>query len=72
MSINSTRDKVVFTVNGANRISGTPFNFMVRLNIDNNQGYDKVCIFSAIISKTWYQIQNNNNTFTLIELGTNK
>lgn len=60
----------MFTVNSANRISGSPFNFWVRLNIDNNQGYDKVCILSAVISKTWYQVQNNNNTFVLVETGT--
>ena len=59
------RDRVSFIINSANRLSGTSYNFQVKLNIDNNQKYDRVSLLSAVVAKTYYQVQANNNTFQL-------
>ena len=66
----SSKDKVSFIVNSANRILGTPYNFQIKLNIKNNLHYDKVSLLSAVVAKTYYQVQVNNNTFQLSENGT--
>ena len=61
------KDRVSFIVNSANRLSGTPYNFQVKLNIDNNQKYDRVSLLSAVVAKTYYQVQAGSNTFQLSE-----
>ena len=63
----SSKDRVSFIVNSANRLSGTPYNFQVKLNIDNNQKYDRVSLLSAVVAKTYYQVQAGSNTFQLSE-----
>ena len=63
----SSKNRVSFIVNSANRLSGTPYNFQVKLNIDNNQKYDRVSLLSAVVAKTYYQVQAGSNTFQLSE-----
>jgi len=60
-------NRVSFIVNSANRLSGTPYSFQVKLNIDNNQKYDRVSLLSAVVAKTYYQVQAGSNTFQLSE-----
>ena len=61
------KDRVSFIVNSANRLSGTPYSFQIKLNIDNNQKYDRVSLISAVVAKTYYQVQAGSNTFQLSE-----
>lgn len=61
------RDRSVFIVNSANRLSGTPSNFQIRLYMDHAERYEKVCLLSAVVAKTYYQVQDGSNQFTLQE-----
>jgi len=61
------RDRAVFVVNSANRLSGTNGRFAYQIQLDLNVGYDRVAVLSANIPKTWYMIQDGLNTFELVE-----
>jgi hypothetical protein len=65
----TTLRKQVYHINSENRVSGTASNFVYKL--DNFPSWaTHVCLVSASIPKTWYLINDNNNTFTLTEDGT--
>jgi len=57
----------LFYINSKNRNSGRHSNFGISINIDKNTRYDKVCLLSASIPKSFYLVRNGMNTFTLTE-----
>jgi hypothetical protein len=56
-----------FYINSGNRISGTDGQFKIEIPYTFIQDYDKVAVMAASIPKTFYQVQNGFNTFTLKE-----
>lgn len=64
-------NKQIFYVNSRNKInetdSHTDFSYM--LNIDPNETFDKVVLLSCSIPKSFYLIQENENSFILDENG---
>jgi hypothetical protein len=53
-------------IDSHNRTNGTHDNFNVVINL-NNQDIDSVCLLRAIIKKTYYLVNNGQNTFILKE-----
>jgi hypothetical protein len=64
-------NRKIFVVNSRNGIEGTDEKFSFTFEIPKNEKYDRVCVLSAIIPKSYYLIQSGKNTFTLSENGTN-
>lgn len=59
---------VIISFNSKDRIGGTNSNFYsIPVDLGVNQ-YNAVCIVQASIPKSWYNMPNNYNTFTLTEL----
>jgi hypothetical protein len=57
-------------VNSRNRISGTPWDFVVKLPnhmlcMVGRPGRIRVSVIDAIINRCWYSVQDNNNTFSI-------
>lgn len=57
----------IFYVNSKNRISGTNSDFTYVLNIKPNNEYNRICVLQCLIPKSYYLVQQNQNTFTLTE-----
>ena len=57
----------IFYINSSNRISGTDSNFTIQLDIDREEEFDQVVLLDCSIPKSYYIIQNGENTFTLQE-----
>lgn len=64
-------DKQIFYVNSNDRVSGTHSDFTYTFNIDKNIEFDRVSVLSASIPKSFYLIQDGQNTLTLNENGVN-
>jgi len=64
-------NKRIYYINSHNRINGTHSDFLHKVDIPPGESYDRVCVLSAIIPKSYYLIQQNFNTFTLRENGVN-
>lgn len=60
-------DKEIFYINSYNRINGDNSDFTYQLNIDNNIAWDRVVLIDASIPKSYYNVQDGQNTFTLID-----
>lgn len=65
--------KSVLNINSADRLSGTPGNFIVDLKGDlvTPNNYDSIVLISAAIPKSYYTFSSRNNTFVLTEGVTN-
>ena len=66
MSITSS--KKLFYIDSRNRLSGTDSNFTYYLDLGNNK-FDNVCLLQGNFPKSYYLIQDGQNTFTLSEDG---
>ncbi len=64
-------DKQIFYINSNDRDGGTHSDFTYTLNIDTNKEFDRVTVLSASIPKSFYLIQDGQNTMTLNENGVN-
>ena len=60
-------NKDIFFINSENRVSGTASDFTYLLEIDPNKEYTHTSLISCSIPKTFYSIQENYNTFILVE-----
>jgi len=60
-----------YAINSTNRESGTDSNFAYNINIPYNKKYDKVVILAANIPKSYYLIQEGDNSFILREMDEN-
>jgi len=65
--MNYIRDKKIFYINSRNRQHGTDNDFEVVVDLPVHQKYNKICILSAIIPKSYYNVQAEWNTFILKE-----
>jgi len=59
-------------ISSKNRFSGTPSDFIVRIpnnmmNVTDRKGYMKIIVMDAIINRSWYSVQDSNNTFTVFD-----
>jgi hypothetical protein len=59
--------KKTFYINSGNRISGTNSRFTVNIPILPTDEFDHVSLLQATIPKSFYQVRNTLNTFTLTE-----
>ena len=57
----------ILYINSSNRISGTDGQFTIKLPSNFLHDFDKVAVLAANIPKTYYQVQDGFNTFTLVE-----
>jgi hypothetical protein len=64
-------DSTVFIIDSSKRISGTDSDFLFKINLPKNSGYDRVVMLQAIIPKSYYLIDTPDNTFVLTEKGVN-
>ena len=64
----------IYHLNSANRISGTNGDFNVKVDLTGTgfsiTDFDSVCLLSASIPKSYYAIQDGQNTFTFREKNT--
>ena len=60
-------EKETFYINSNIALNGTSENFSYTFKFHKDVKYDKVVVLAASIPKTYYLIQDNNNTFTLNE-----
>lgn len=60
-------NKALFYVNSANRLSGTDGMFSYFFPLTWIIPFDRVVVLSANIPKTYYGVQANYNTFTIVE-----
>jgi len=56
-----------FTVNSSQRIEGSDNRFSYKIEIPKDREYDRVCLLNAIIPKSYYLIQDGDNSFILQE-----
>lgn len=56
-----------FTINSSQRIEGSDNRFSYKIEIPKDRKYDRVCLLNAIIPKSYYLIQENDNSFILQE-----
>ena len=61
------KSKKLFYIDSHNRLSGTHSNFTYQLDY-KNEDYDHCVVLQASIPKSYWLIQNNQNTFTLDEI----
>lgn len=54
------KNKKLFIINSANRISGTDSNFSVQLEIPPQNDYDYVAVVQAVIPKSYYMVQSGD------------
>jgi hypothetical protein len=59
-------NQVVY-VNSNNRASGSHTDFQIKLDVNNNIDWDKVCVLDCSIPKSAYTVSSTSNTFTLTE-----
>jgi len=69
MSIAQGLDRPNFLIDSSNRTHGINENFSIQLDIKKNNEYDSVSLIQCSIPKTYYCIDDSNNTFTLRENG---
>ena len=62
-------NKAIFYINSAKRLSGTDGQFSYFLPLTWMVPFDRVVVLSANLPKTYYQVQTNYNTFSLVEEG---
>lgn len=62
-------EKTNVYINSSNRLSGTPSNFLYNIQVpnDKNYSYDRVCVMTLRIPKSYYMIDEPYNTFILRE-----
>lgn len=63
-------NKMIFDIHSEERESGTNSDFMMTLNIPPDKDVNRAVILDAVIKRSWYLIEDGNNTFTLSENGT--
>ena len=68
---NNIDHKKVFYIDSRQRISGTDNNFTFKINLNQDDEFDSVCLLQAQIPKSYYLIRAGYNTFTLRENITN-
>lgn len=61
------KSKQIIYVNSRNRKTGTDNDFEITVNLPSFQKFDRICILSAIIPKSYFNVQNGYNTFILKE-----
>jgi hypothetical protein len=63
------QDKQIFFLDSFNRLPGSISNsdFYFSLDFDNGKEFDRVVLLQCLIPISYYMIQENQNTFTLIE-----
>lgn len=54
-------------VDSHRRVSGSHSNFLYNINLPADQDFDRVVVLNAIIPKSYYLVQTNENTFSLTE-----
>lgn len=59
--------KEVYYIHSSLRVSGTSSNFLYKLDIPTDVTFDYVGVLNASIPKSYYLIDDYNDTFTLIE-----
>lgn len=62
-------DKQIIYVSSLNRTSGISNDFLYSFTIDQNAPYDHIGVLAASIPKSYYLIDDYNDTFTLSESG---
>lgn len=65
-----SNNQIVY-VNSNNRTTGSHTDFQIKLDINNNIDWDKVCVLDCSIPKSQYTVSATTNTFILTELGIN-
>jgi hypothetical protein len=60
-------DSQIYYINSNDRINGTASDFTVNLVIDPTREYNRVCVLQALIPQSYWLIESDYNTFTLIE-----
>lgn len=59
----------IFYINSHERLSGTDSDFTYQLKINRNVEFNRVAVLQCIIPKSYYLVQEGQNTFTLTENG---
>ena len=67
--MNFIKNKKIFYVNSRDRISGTDSDFIFKVDMPSMQNFNKICVLSIILPKSYFNVQNNYNTFILEEKG---
>ena len=62
------QDYVKFYINSANRVTGTPSDFIYSLPIPQGRKFDSVAVLQACIPLSYYLITKGNNTFIIKEI----
>jgi hypothetical protein len=65
-----TMEKKVYYINSTNKINGTHSNFLYKVSIPPNASFTHCSLIQASIPKSYYLVQETQNTFTLDENGT--
>src|SRR4051794_24594276 len=61
------KNKRTFYINSRNRLTGTDADFTAQVDIPTTDKFDRVCVLDISIPKSYYLVQNGQNTFTLTE-----
>ena len=61
--------KYIAVVDSALRLNGTSSNFQYKIDLPNNNAYNRVILLTAVIPKSFYMVSTGNNTFQIQELG---
>ena len=67
MTITGGITKPTFLINSHDRMYGSDSDFTVKLPINHSMSFDQCALISAMIPKSWYTVDSNNNQFTLSE-----
>lgn len=59
--------KKIFHINSRNRLSGTDSDFIYKLDMPSRNNFNSVCVVEISIPKSYYLIQQNENTFYVDE-----
>lgn len=67
---NINRESETFYINSRNRLpGGTDSDFKYQIQFKSGANYNKCLVMAASIPISYYLINDNNNSFTLVELG---
>ena len=59
--------KYIAIIDSALRLNGTSSSFQYKIDLPNNNTYDRVLLLTAVIPKSYYLVSNGNNTFQIQE-----
>src|SRR5690625_6031779 len=59
------RTKKLYYINSRNRVNGSNENFTYKIELPTPNHFDHVCVMQAVIPKSYYLVQEGQNTFTV-------